>query len=67
MVGGDLAPAGAVLLDPIRAAIERHAVPAAAGAVRVTVGTLGDRAEVLGAAGLILAQSPHALATRIET
>ena len=67
VVGGDLAPAGAVLLDPIRAAIERHAVPVAAGAVRVTVGTLGDRAEVLGAAGLILAQSPHALATRIET
>jgi hypothetical protein len=34
--------------------------------VRVTAGTLGDRAEVLGAAGLILAQSPHALAARVE-
>jgi predicted NBD/HSP70 family sugar kinase len=63
VVGGDLAPAGAVLLDPIRAAIDRHG---AAGAVRVTAGTLGDRAEVLGAAGLILAQSPHALAARVE-
>jgi predicted NBD/HSP70 family sugar kinase len=66
VVGGDLAPAGAVLLDPIKAAIERHGVAPAAGAVRVTAGTLGDRAEVLGAAGLILAQSPHALAARVD-
>jgi len=66
VVGGDLAPAGPMLLDPIRAAIERHGVAPAAGAVRVVAGTLGDRAEVLGAAGLILAQSPHALATRVE-
>ena len=66
VVGGDLAPAGPVLLDPIRAAIERHGVAPAAGAVRVMAGTLGDRAEVLGAVGLILAQSPHALATRVE-
>jgi hypothetical protein len=41
-------------------------VAPAAGAVRVTAGTLGNRAEVLGAAGLILAQSPHALAARVE-
>ena len=66
VVGGDLAPAGPMLLDPIRAAIERHGVAPAAGAVRVVAGTLGDRAEVLGAAGLILAQTPHALATRVE-
>ena len=66
VVGGDLAPAGPVLLDAMRAAIERHGVAPAAGAVRVTAGTLGDRAEVLGAAGLILAQSPHALAARVE-
>jgi predicted NBD/HSP70 family sugar kinase len=66
VVGGDLAPAGAVLLDPIQAAIERHGVAPATGALRVTAGTLGERAEVLGAAGLILAQSPHALAARVE-
>ena len=34
----------------------------ASGAVNVTAGTLGDRAEVLGAAALILAQSPRVLA-----
>jgi predicted NBD/HSP70 family sugar kinase len=66
VVGGELAGAGTVLLDPIRAAIDRHSVPPAAAAVRVTPGTLGGRAEVLGAAGLILAQSPHALARRVE-
>jgi predicted NBD/HSP70 family sugar kinase len=65
VVGGDLASAGAVLLDPIRDAIERHAVGPASASLRVTTGTLGDRAEVLGAAGLILAQSPLALAQRV--
>jgi predicted NBD/HSP70 family sugar kinase len=64
VIGGDLASAGDVLIDPIRAAIERHTVPPAAS-VHVTSGTLGDRAEVLGAAGLILAQSPHALVRRV--
>jgi hypothetical protein len=33
--------------------------------VRVATGTLGERAEVLGAAALLLAQSPHALALRV--
>ncbi len=41
-----------------------YAVAPAADSVQVVVGTLGDRAEVLGAAALILAQSPHALARR---
>jgi predicted NBD/HSP70 family sugar kinase len=65
VIGGELAGAGTVLLDSIRAAIERHGVMPAAGAVNVYAGTLGDRAEVLGAAALILAQSPQVLARRI--
>jgi hypothetical protein len=32
----------------------------------VTAGTLGERAEVLGAAALLLAQSPHTLALRVS-
>jgi predicted NBD/HSP70 family sugar kinase len=64
LVGGELAAAGNVLLDPIRAAITRHAIAPASASVRVAAGTLGPRAEVLGAAALILAQSPHALAER---
>ncbi len=63
--GGDLAGAGDTLLDAVRTAIERSAVAPAARAVRVTAGTLGERAEVLGAAALLLAQSPHTLALRV--
>ena len=65
VVGGDLAQAGDILLAPITAAIERHSVAPAAAAVRVTAGMLGPRAEVLGAAALILAKSPRALVARL--
>jgi predicted NBD/HSP70 family sugar kinase len=66
IVGGDLAQAGPVLLDPIAAAIERHAVPPAAAVAEVVPGLLGERAEVLGAAALILARTPRALVQRLE-
>lgn len=66
-VGGDLAAAGEVLLEPIREAIQRHAVSPAATAVRVQRGALGDRAEVLGAAALILTQSPRVLAEQVNS
>jgi predicted NBD/HSP70 family sugar kinase len=66
VVGGDLAQAGEILLAPITSAIERHSVAPAASAVRVTAGMLGARAEVLGAAALILAKSPRALVARLE-
>jgi predicted NBD/HSP70 family sugar kinase/DNA-binding transcriptional ArsR family regulator len=65
LIGGDLAQAGPVLLDPIRAGIERHSVSPAAAAVDVAAGMLGERAEVLGAAALILARSPRALVHRL--
>jgi predicted NBD/HSP70 family sugar kinase len=65
IVGGELADAGDVLLDPIRAAIERSAVSPAAAAVRVAAGELGTRAEVLGAASIQLARAPQALAERL--
>jgi predicted NBD/HSP70 family sugar kinase len=65
VVGGDLAQAGEALLAPIAAAIDRHSVAPAGAAVRVTAGTLGARAEVLGAAALILAKSPRALVARM--
>jgi predicted NBD/HSP70 family sugar kinase len=67
LIGGELAAAGDVLLDPIRAGIQRHSVASAASGVRVSTGVLGDRAEVLGAAALILAQSPLALAERVRS
>jgi predicted NBD/HSP70 family sugar kinase len=66
LIGGELAAAGDAILDPIRAALARHCVAPASAAVRVAAGTLGPKAEVLGAAALILAQSPHTLAQRIK-
>lgn len=66
VVGGDLAQAGEVLLEPIAMAIERHSVAPAAASVSVRAGLLGERAEVLGAAALVLARSPHALMARLE-
>lgn len=67
VVGGELAAAGEVLLEPIRATIHRHSLTGAAGTAKVITGVLGDRAEVLGAAALILARSPAALAERMRT
>jgi predicted NBD/HSP70 family sugar kinase len=66
LVGGELAAAGEVILEPIRIAIARHCVAPASASVRVAAGTLGPRAEVLGAAALILAQSPQTLAQRVK-
>jgi len=65
VVGGDLAQAGDILLSPIAAAIERQSVAPAVASVRVTAGMLGPRAEVLGAAALILAKSPRALVAKL--
>jgi len=67
VIGGELAATGDVLLDPIRTSIQRHSVAATAANVRVVAGLLGDRAEVLGAAALILAQSPLALTERVRS
>src|SRR3954470_10051701 len=65
VIGGELAGAGTVLLDPLRVAIQRRAIAPAVAVVRVTEGALGPRAEVLGAAALLLSQAPHALARRL--
>lgn len=62
MMGGDLSGVGEPLLEPIRMAIRRAALPAAAANVSVVWGELGERAEVLGAATVILAESPRLLA-----
>ncbi len=52
VVGGDLSPAGELLLEPMREAVLRYAIPAAAQSVRIVGGVLGPRAEVLGALAL---------------
>jgi glucokinase-like ROK family protein len=60
IVGGELSEAGAPLLDGIRVAIDRYALPGAAQVLKVVHGELGDRAEVLGALALVT-QSPQVL------
>jgi predicted NBD/HSP70 family sugar kinase len=60
--GGDLAVADELLLEPVRQGIRQHALPAAAKQVTVVRGELGDRAEVRGAAGIVLTQAPRSLA-----
>ncbi len=52
VVGGDLSAAGDLLLEPMREAVRRFAIPAAAEDVEIVAGTLGDRAELLGALAL---------------
>jgi glucokinase-like ROK family protein len=65
VVGGALSEAGDILLDPIREAIARAAIPPAAAAVRVVAAELGTRAEALGAASIQLARAPQALTERL--
>jgi len=52
VVGGDLSAAGDLLIEPMREAVRRFAIPAAAEDVEIVAGTLGDRAELLGALAL---------------
>lgn len=54
VVGGSMAVAGDVLLDPLREAVELRAIPSAAEDVQIVPGELGERAELLGAVALVL-------------
>ncbi|MET3719316.1 MULTISPECIES: ROK family transcriptional regulator [unclassified Arthrobacter] len=53
VVGGPLAGLGDLLLDPIRRGLVRHAVPVVGETTALTMSSLGDRAEALGAAALV--------------
>lgn len=54
VLGGELAAAGAIVAEPLIAALSESAVRSAYGDVDVRLGKLGDRAEVLGAVALAL-------------
>ena len=66
VVGGELAATGDLLLEPLRDAVRRYALPAAADAVTIVAGELGDRAELLGALVLVVGQSDRALSGRVR-
>ncbi len=67
VVGGDLAPAGDLLLEPMREAVRRFAIAAAAKNVTIVAGSLGERAELLGALALagVEAEAPLSAATSV--
>jgi predicted NBD/HSP70 family sugar kinase len=54
VVGGSMAVAGDVLLDPLREAVGLRAIPSAAEDVEIVLGELGERAELLGAVAFVL-------------
>jgi predicted NBD/HSP70 family sugar kinase len=62
VVGGELALAGELLLDPLRSALRRAAVGSMRD-VEVVAGVLGERAEVLGAVALVLRGAGSAVRT----
>lgn len=57
VVGGSLTGLGDVLLNPVRRGLLRHAVPLIGETTTLSMSSLGDRAEALGAASLVLAQA----------
>ena len=57
VVGGSLTGLGDVLLNPIRRGLLRHTVPLIGETTTLSMSSLGDRAEALGAASLVLAQA----------
>lgn len=54
VIGGPLAPLGEILLEPIRRGLLRHAIPVIGENTAVAMALLGDQAEALGAAALVL-------------
>ncbi|HZC69153.1 MAG TPA: ROK family transcriptional regulator [Jatrophihabitans sp.] len=58
VIGGQLAAAGQVLLDPLRRSVERDAIERVALAVQVVGSELAGRAETMGAVALALDADP---------
>jgi predicted NBD/HSP70 family sugar kinase len=54
IIGGQVAAAGDLLLNPIRRAVAHHAIETVVKSVEILAGELGDRAETMGAIALAL-------------
>jgi predicted NBD/HSP70 family sugar kinase len=66
VVGGTVSPAGELVLEPMRDVVHRYAIPAAAADAKVVQGSLGERAELLGALILVVGQSDRAFSGRVR-
>jgi predicted NBD/HSP70 family sugar kinase len=65
VVGGELAAGDGPLLAGIREGVDRHALPAAAEAVRIVPARLGDRAGVLGAVISVVGDTERVASARL--
>ena len=54
VLGGELAQAGDLLLDPLRRAVERNGVDSAVRGLRIVTGALGEDSQLHGALALAL-------------
>jgi predicted NBD/HSP70 family sugar kinase len=61
VLGGDLAAAGDLLLEPIHRALQRNSVSGQHHNVQLVISALGDSASARGAAALVLADAPQLL------
>ena len=62
VVGGGVAQIGDLFLEPVRMAVAKRSLPAAAENVRITTAVLGRRASSLGAVVQALSLAVHAIA-----
>jgi predicted NBD/HSP70 family sugar kinase len=54
IIGGELAIAGELLLQPMRDIVSRYGIPSAVRTLEIVTGTLGSDAHVLGAVAVAL-------------
>ena len=65
IVGGDMIVAGELLVNAVRDGLAQTTIPAVRRDVTVVAATLGDRAELLGAIGLAIAEADIATVARV--
>jgi predicted NBD/HSP70 family sugar kinase len=66
LVGGGVAQIGDLFLQPIRDAVQRRSLPAAARTVKITTAVLGRRSSSMGAVVEALSIALHQVAERKE-
>jgi len=66
VVGGGVAQIGDLFLQPIRTAVSRRSLPAAARTVKITTAILGRRSSSIGSAVEALSTAIHQIAGRKE-
>jgi predicted NBD/HSP70 family sugar kinase len=66
VVGGSIASADDLVLEPLRESVRLRAIPSASEDVQIVPGLLGERAELLGAVALVLQQAGPLMAASRE-